>query len=115
MLNIKTLSIFRRFSCLYQKRCLTSSTSLPTTTDLDVSMKKLIDSKQYQKAIDLFEQQSNLCTDISVNMALKACTKLHDYQRGIKIEKQLSSHSRNNHFIQTSLIHFYSKLVFYFF
>jgi len=76
-------------------------------------MKKLIDSKQYQKALDLFQQQSKLRTDISVNMALKACTKLHDYQRGINIEKQLSSHSRNDPFIQTSLIQFYSKLVFF--
>jgi hypothetical protein len=76
-------------------------------------MKKLIDSKQYQKALDLFQQQSKLPTDISVNMALKACTKLHDYQRGINIEKQLSSHSRNDPFIQTSLIQFYSKLVFF--
>jgi hypothetical protein len=76
-------------------------------------MKKLIDSKQYQKALDLFQQQSGPRTDVFVNMALKACTKLHDHQCGINIEKQLTSHSRNNPFIQTSLIHFYSKLVFY--
>jgi hypothetical protein len=113
MSTIYNLSIFRRFSCLYKTRYLTYSTSSSKTTNLYFSMKKLIDSKQYQKALDLFQQQSKLPTDISVNMALKACTKLHDYQRGINIEKQLSSHSRNDPFIQTSLIQFYSKLVFF--
>jgi AICAR transformylase/IMP cyclohydrolase PurH len=110
---MNNLSIFRRFSGLYKTKYLTYSTSSSKTTNLYFSMKKLIDSKQYQKALDLFQQQSELRTDISVNMALKACTKLHDYQSGINIEKQLSSHSLNNNFILTSLIHFYSKLLFF--
>ena len=87
MLTINNLSIFRRVSCLYKTIYISYSTSSSTTTKLDFSMKKLIDSKQYQKALDLFQEQSKLPTDISVNMALKACTKLHDYQRGINIEK----------------------------
>jgi len=111
---MNNLSIFRRFSGLYKTKYLTYSTSSSKTTNLYFSMKKFIDSKQYQKALDLFQQQSELRTDVSVNMALKACTKLHDYERGINIEKQLSSDLRNNRFIQTSLIHFYSKLVFLF-
>jgi len=72
-------------------------------------MKKLIDSKQYQKALDVFDKQSKMLTDFDINMALKSCSKLHDYQRGIKIHQQLSSNSLNNCFIQTSLIHFYSE------
>jgi hypothetical protein len=109
MLTMNNLSIFRRFSCLYKTRYVTYSTSSLKTTNLYFSMKNLIDSKQYGKALDLFQQRSELRTDVFINMALKACTKLYDYQRGINIEKQLSSHSRDNHFIQTSLIHFYSK------
>jgi len=113
MLTMNNLSMFRRFSCLYKTKYIRYSTSSSTTTKLDFLMKKLIDSKQYQKALDLFQEQSKLSTNISVNMALKACTKLHDYQNGINIEKQLSSYLRNNHFIQASLIQFYSKLIFF--
>ena len=69
--------------------------------------------KQYQKALDLFDQQSKMSSDFTITMALKACTKLNDYQRGINIQRQLSSKSLENPFIQTSLIHFYSKSLIY--
>jgi hypothetical protein len=73
-------------------------------------MKKLIYSKQYRKALGLFDQQTKMSSDITINLALKACTKLKDYQRGIKMKRQLSSKSHANPFIQASLIHFYSKI-----
>ena len=72
-------------------------------------MKRVIDTKQYEKALDLFEQQSALRTDVSINMAMRACIELQDYQRGRDMIKYLPSHSLNNSFIQTSLIRFYSK------
>ena len=72
-------------------------------------MKALIDSKQYRKALTLFDQQSQTFTDLEINMALKACTSLNEYQRGVKIHQQLSSQSLNNPLIQSSLIRFYSK------
>jgi hypothetical protein len=72
-------------------------------------MKKLIDSKEYKKALDIFYKQSQFQTDASINMALKASTKLNDYKRGMNIVKQFSKDSLKNSFIQTSLIDFYSK------
>lgn len=102
--------MFRRFSSLYIKTYRTFSTSSTTMMKLDLTMQKFIKLKQYEKALDLFQKQSELRTDISVNMALKACAELQDYQRGINIEKQLLPSSLNNHFIQISLIQFYSKL-----
>ncbi|CAF4888848.1 unnamed protein product [Rotaria socialis] len=40
-------------------------------------------------------------------MAIKACTMLHDYKRGINILQKLSSKSLSNNSIQISLIRFY--------
>ena len=100
-------STFRLLSCLWSRTSLTLSTSSLTT--LDMVMKRLIDSKQHRKALDLFEQQSALRTDVTVNMAMRACIALQDYQRGRHIIKHLPSQSLNNPFTQTSLIRFYSK------
>jgi hypothetical protein len=72
-------------------------------------MKKLIDSKQYKDALDLFDRQSNVSTDSAFNLALKACTKLADRERGIRIHQKLSPQALQDPFIQASLIHFYSK------
>jgi hypothetical protein len=109
MLITNSLIIFRRFSSLSQKRYFISSISSSSSVKLDITMKELIDSKQYEKALDLYDQQSEFYSDVSINMALKACTKLYDYKRGINIQRRLSSQSLNNPFIQTSLIHFYSE------
>ncbi|CAF3648584.1 unnamed protein product [Rotaria sordida] len=73
-------------------------------------MKKLIDSKQYKEALDLFDQQTEICNNFTIDMAIKACTILNDYKRGITIQQKLSSNSLNNPYIQTSLIHFYSLM-----
>ena len=43
-------------------------------------MKKLVDMQQYQQALDLFDKQSKISTDIDINMAIKACAKLHNYE-----------------------------------
>jgi hypothetical protein len=85
-----------------KSRCLSNVSLSPT-------MKKLIDSKRYKDALDLFDRQSNVSTDLVFNLALKACTKLADKQRGIRIHQKLSLQSLQDPFIQTSLIHFYSK------
>ena len=76
-------------------------------------MKKLISTKQYKKALNLFNQQSGTLTNQTINMAIKACTKLHDYEEGLKIVQKLSSESLNDPYIQPSLIHFYSKSFIY--
>ncbi|CAF1390815.1 unnamed protein product [Adineta ricciae] len=79
------------------------------STTLNARMKKLIDSKQFRHALDIFDKQSHAADDFALNMALKACSNLPDYRRGLEIVRQLSPKSLNNPFIQTSLIHFYMK------
>ena len=108
MLCINNLSKLRSFSYLYKKTSMRLSASSSIT--FNSSMKKLIDSKQYRKALDLFECEPQLRTDNSVNMAIKACTELHDYERGKTIIKQLSADSFSNQFTQISLLQFYIKL-----
>jgi pentatricopeptide repeat protein len=72
-------------------------------------MKELIDVRRYKEALDLFDRPSQAPNDYSLNLALKACTKLGLRQRGIKIHQELSSKSLQNPFIQVSLIHFYMQ------
>ena len=86
-----------------------SSAAQTTPRKLDLMMKQLIGSRRYKDAVDLFEKQSQISTDITTNLALKACTKLNDRERGIRIHQQLSSKSQANPFIQASLLHFYSE------
>ncbi|CAF3981250.1 unnamed protein product, partial [Rotaria sp. Silwood1] len=71
-------------------------------------MKQLIDAKKYKEALDVFDSKFELCTDYSINMAIKACTIINDYNRGVNIQQKLSSNSLNSSYIQTSLIRFYS-------
>ncbi|CAF1610463.1 unnamed protein product [Rotaria magnacalcarata] len=72
-------------------------------------MKKLIDSQQYRRALEFFDRQLSICNNMTFNLALKACSKLNDYQYGIRIHQQLSVKALNDKFIQTSLIHFYMQ------
>ena len=80
-----------------------------SSTKLYAQMKKLIDSKQFRHALDIFDKQSHIADHLALNMALKACSNLQDYQRGLEIVRQLSPKSLNNPFIQTSLVHLYSE------
>ena len=77
---------------------------------LDLTIKRLIASQKYEEALDLFDRRRSQCTNVTFTLALKACTKLSDYDRGIRIHQQLSSYLLEDPFIQASLIHFYSKL-----
>ncbi|CAF2158315.1 unnamed protein product, partial [Rotaria magnacalcarata] len=76
---------------------------------LSSTMKKLFDSKQYKEALNLFDQNFEISTDSTINMAIKACTISKDYKRGIRIQQRLSSKSRNNSYIQAALLCFYRK------
>ncbi|CAF2195062.1 unnamed protein product [Rotaria magnacalcarata] len=82
---------------------------MSSSTKLNATLKTLVDSKQYEEASKHFDQQPNLHTDFSIDMAIKACTMLHDYKRGINILQKLSSNSLSNHYIQISLIRFYME------
>ncbi|CAF2128188.1 unnamed protein product, partial [Rotaria magnacalcarata] len=98
--------MLRRILSLYQIRYAASSI-LSSSKEIYLRVKKLLDSKEYQKVLNLFDQQSHLCKDIEINMALRACINLNDYQRGINIQEKLSQDSLNNSYIQTSLIRLY--------
>ena len=77
---------------------------------LNSTIKRLIVSRKYEEALDLFDRKFSECTNVTFTLVLKACSKLSDYHRGIRIHQQLPSKSLEDPFIQTSLIHFYSKL-----
>ena len=72
-------------------------------------MKQLVESRRYRDALNLFDLQSPSVTDKTLTLALKACANLRDRERGIRIHSQLSPHLLQDPFIQTSLMHFYSK------
>ena len=93
------------------QRCLSINSisfSSLSLNQVESAMKRLINVKQYREALDLYTQSSHGPTAVSSTLALKACAKLHDYQRGVHIHHQLSSETLENSFLQTSLIHFYS-------
>ncbi|CAF1668310.1 unnamed protein product, partial [Adineta ricciae] len=83
-----------------------SSSSSPSMK-LGLAMKQLIDSKQYEKVLNLYAENCKSCNHFSIDMTLKACIKLNDDQHVKTIEKNLTKELLNNPFVQTSLIQFY--------
>ncbi|CAF4667704.1 unnamed protein product [Rotaria magnacalcarata] len=86
-----------------------SSSSLSSAIELNSTMKKLIGSRQYKQVLGLFDRQFPMCTDVTFTLALKTCGKLEDHKCGVRIHQQLSLKSLQDPFLQTLLIHFYSK------
>ncbi|CAM4819679.1 unnamed protein product [Rotaria magnacalcarata] len=107
LFKINSYSIYRfqRLLSLYQKN--NETPSISSSMKLNATLKKLLDSKQYKEALDLFDQKFEICTDFTIDMAIKACTISKDYKRGFNIQKRLSSNPLNNPFIQVSLIRLY--------
>ncbi|CAF4174146.1 unnamed protein product, partial [Rotaria sordida] len=103
--NIYSIYRFQRVLSFYQKNKRICSNS--SSIQLNSKLKKLFDSKQYKEALELFDQKFEECTDFTISMGIKACTISKDYNRGIKIERNLSSNSINNSYIQASLIQFH--------
>ena len=102
--------ILRRILFFYQKiNPIPSISSSSLSKNIYFTMKKLLDDKQYKQVLDLFDKQSNSCTDGVIDMAIKACIHLNEHQRIIDIEKKLLPTSLNNPYIQTALVQFYSK------
>ncbi|CAF3917738.1 unnamed protein product [Rotaria sordida] len=106
--NIYSIYRFQRVLSFYQKNKRICSNS--SSIQLNSKLKKLFDSKQYKEALELFDQKFEECTDFTISMGIKACTISKDYNRGIKIERNLSSNSINNSYIQASLIQFHSLI-----
>jgi len=109
MLNVVIISRHTRSILINVIRKVTNSTRI----NIETEMKRLNDEKEFLKAIALFDKhkQQEIPTDRSVVQALKACTRLGDVKHGVNIHKKLSNHSLNNIYIQSALIHFYSKLI----
>ena len=83
-----------------------------TFVDIGMQMKQLNDSKQYSKAIALFNSHiKKQSTPLTINQALKSCIYLNDFHRGKMIHQQLSPSQVNNKYIRTNLIRLYSKTI----
>ena len=77
-------------------------------------MKMCNEKREFEKVLSLFdewkEKKDQRSFSMVITQALKACTRLQDLQRGMKIHYSISSDIKGDKFILTSLIHFYSKL-----
>ena len=82
--------------------------------NLASEMKMFNEKKEFEKVLNLFdewnEKKDQRSSSMVITQALKACTRMQDLQRGMKIHHSISSDSKEDAFILTSLIHFYSKL-----
>ena len=83
-----------------------------TFVDIGMQMKRLNDTKQYTKALSLFNHhRQKQSTSLIINQALKSCIHLNDFHQGKMIHQQLSLSLLNNHYIRTNLIRLYSKTI----
>ena len=83
-----------------------------TFVDIGMQMKRLNDTKQYNKALSLFNRHlQQQPTSLIINQALKSCINLNDFHRGKLIHQQLSPFLLNNYYIRTNLIRLYSKTI----
>ncbi|CAF1006799.1 unnamed protein product [Adineta ricciae] len=109
MLNNICLSLVRYMLNMEKKHYRYVSNISSLSIKLNWNMKNLIDSQQYKEALNLFDKNQSIATNITHTLALKAATKLMNYQRGIYIHRQLSIQSLKDPFLLTSLIHFYMQ------
>jgi hypothetical protein len=109
MLNFVIISRHTRSTLINVIHKATNSTHI----NIETEMKNLNDRKEFVKAIALFDKHKHqqMPTDRAVVQALKACTRLGDLKHGVNIHKQLSNDSLKDVYIQSTLIHFYSKLI----
>lgn len=90
--------------------CAATSRSAPSSSNQTQSdMRRLFDTKRYADALSLYQRSSKCPTHYDSTLALRACAKLHNYPAGVRIHQQLSAQVLQNQFIQTALIHFYSR------
>ena len=109
MFNSMSRYLIQSFFKLYLRKYKYFSVLPSLSIEINLTMKKLINAKQYRQALDFVDPQLSMCNNMTLTLALKACSKLNDYQYGIQIHQKLSLKALQDPFIQTSLIHFYSK------
>ena len=83
-----------------------------TFVDVGMQMKQLNDTKQFSKAISVFDHhRQKQPTPLTINQALKSCIHLKDFHRGKIIHQELSPSLLNNQYIRANLIRLYSKTI----
>ena len=89
------------------------SATIRYISNLGDRLKTLNDSKQFQQALQLFHQhqknKNEILSSLTITQALKACTHLKDIRSGKAIHDLVSSRTKNDQYIVTSLIHMYSE------
>ena len=108
LLRRRILPIFQYSICIYRYENSVQYTT-PSSPTLYSRIKRLMDDQRYREALQLFHQSSYHCNDATITLALKIVTKLKDHQSGIEIHRELSSKALKNPWIQSCLIHFYSR------
>lgn len=90
----------------------TFSTSIRPNIELE--MRKFNNQKEFNKTLDLFDEYRDheKPTSRIIVQALRACVQLGFLKRGQDIHKKLPNELMNDVYIQTSLIHLYSKFVY---
>ena len=90
------------------------SVMIQSQFELAKQMKLLNDNGQFQRALELFDQQKrnsvNTFSSFVITQALKACANLKDLQRGLIIHQLIPSRTKDDSYILASLIHLYSKM-----
>ncbi|CAF1331722.1 unnamed protein product, partial [Rotaria magnacalcarata] len=70
--NSYSIYRFQRLLSLYQKN--NETLSISSSMKFNATLKKVLDSKQYKEALDLFGQKFEICTGFTIDMAIKPCT-----------------------------------------
>ena len=107
------MNSFRVFACHVSKVLVNFSRTATVAARpcVDIEMKRLNDAGQFSKALTLFDEleRREIPRDQAIVQALKACTRMRLLERGVNIHNKLSKRSKNNNFIQSALVHFYSQ------
>ncbi|CAF1456583.1 unnamed protein product [Adineta ricciae] len=89
------------------------STIIRFASNLGDRLKTLNDGKQFQQALQLFHQHqknnNETLSSSAIAQGLKSCARLKDIRSGKAIHDLVSSRTKENEYIVTSLIHMYMQ------
>ena len=116
----KKIGMMLSRSMLDRMRSLLCTVRRPVSsgTDFDLAhrMKRLNETHQYEKVLDLFntykgKKDIKQLSSMIITQALKACSRTGNLQYGSSIHHLVSSRLNTDPYIASSLIHLYSKLI----
>ena len=117
MMNFKFNRLFS-YSSQYFQPIVKYSIKLVTSSDIGIGsqMRLLNKNGQFEEVLKLFDRHNNenkiVSSSIIMTQALKACTALGNFQRGITIYNLSSSNLKNDSYVLASFIHLQSKVLF---